>query len=89
MATTQIGTTVLCLNPNPNGRKLPSSLYTTEGFTIWTIVNDKMNNKMAIFTLLKRTYLLLSIIFITIFYVYNFYYILQLQNIIFHLFIFS
>ena len=54
METTQIGTTVLFLYPNPNGRKLPSSIYANAGFEKCTTENINKNKIIAIVTLFIR-----------------------------------
>lgn len=38
-----IGTTVLCLNPTPNGRYAPFGKYANPGFNIWIDPNNKTN----------------------------------------------
>jgi len=53
MATIQIGITVLCLYPNPNGRNEPSSSYAKAGFVEWNIKNRPKKRAIAKNTLLR------------------------------------
>ena len=46
IATSHAGTTVFRLNPMPNWRKLPSSLYMTRGLNVWMAANAAKNTRM-------------------------------------------
>ena len=47
IATTQIGITVLCLYPTPNGRYAPFGWYAKDGFIQWNKLKEKINKKTA------------------------------------------
>ena len=46
IATSHAGITVFRLNPMPNWRKLPSSLYMTRGLNDWMAANAAKNTRM-------------------------------------------
>ena len=52
IATIHTGTTVLFLNPKPNGRYPPSLLYANPGFIKWKMENNTKKIITATFTLL-------------------------------------
>ncbi len=47
MATNQMGITVFCLYPTPNGLNDPSGLYIIAGFNMCTDVNKMINMAIA------------------------------------------